>query len=68
MEDCPIGAIYEEDGVYRIDKEQCTGCYLCVDACQRGALFVLDEEEAPLKCDLCGKCVDECTPKALLIE
>ncbi|MCD6362483.1 MAG: 4Fe-4S dicluster domain-containing protein [Synergistetes bacterium] len=64
---CPTGAIYEENGVYKIDKEKCVGCYVCVDACPENAMVKHPAETAPIKCDLCGECVNYCGTKALYI-
>lgn len=45
---CPVeGATYRrpEDGIVVIDKEVCTGEYLCVDACPYGARYPLGSSE-----------------------
>lgn len=38
---CPFDAIYMEEGLPRIDVQNCTGCGLCVKACSLG-LITLD--------------------------
>ena len=46
----------------RVILERCTGCKLCVPACPRGAISVLDKKARVdmAKCDLCGACVSAC--------
>lgn len=50
-----------------VDKETCTGCEACVDACPTGAIemqdgkAVVNEDE----CTDCGACVDECPTGAI---
>ena len=50
----------------KIDKEKCTGCESCADACPVDAIKVdkvatVDEEE----CIDCGTCVEECPEEAI---
>lgn len=78
-EACPEGAIAKraEDGLVAVDREKCTGCRLCLDACpfhvpQFGASGIME------KCDLCqGRiepdcecppCVATCPTGALVFE
>ncbi|HOV79039.1 MAG TPA: 4Fe-4S dicluster domain-containing protein [Bacillota bacterium] len=68
MEACPAGAIHEENGVYRIDRDLCAGCHACVGACSRGLMYTAGDEDIPVKCDLCGECARECPSKALTLE
>ena len=49
------------------DKESCTGCASCVNACPTGAIAFVSDDEGflrPLissnKCSKCGKCVKSC--------
>lgn len=62
---CPAGAIKNEDGVYRIDSGICTGCRACVEACPQGAMLVHKDEKVPIKCDLCGECIQYCPRRAV---
>jgi len=50
-----------------IDRQKCTGCGLCVDACPFGSLS-LDEEGIAVvdeSCTGCGACIDVCPVEAL---
>ena len=52
-----------------VDKEKCTGCGLCVDACPLEAIKLEDDKanvDANL-CTECGSCVDECPNDAISI-
>ena len=50
---CPTNAIITQNGVVKINADDCVGCHACVDACPFGAMYVHTELEVPLKCDLC---------------
>ena len=57
VEACPEEAIYKrEDGIVLIDRERCTGCGLCIEACPYDAIWI-DEEKA-IKCDMCLRRVE----------
>jgi ferredoxin len=58
MEQCAMAAI--------VDKEKCTGCGICEDACPQEAITVDDTAgvDAGL-CTECGVCVDECPNDAI---
>lgn len=74
---CPEEAISkrEQDGIVVADRQECTGCGLCSEACPYGAPQFGAEENATMqKCDLClerwadGKrpvCVTSCPTRAL---
>ena len=53
----------------KINKEECTACGQCVEACPVEAITVDDvakvnEEE----CTDCGSCVDECPANAITLD
>ena len=53
-----------------VDKEKCTGCSLCLNACPFGAIKV-EEGFAVIDLDLCnycGFCVEECPSEAITVE
>lgn len=69
---CPLGAINAVSNkvtpfTIKIDKESCTECFKCVDACP---LFALSREgikegNISMFCSKCGKCVDICSKHAI---
>ena len=72
LKSCIAGAISKQDGVVRIDKNKCVGCYTCVLVCPYGALR--PSEEGPMeKCELClgnacgePACVTGCPNRAIV--
>jgi Fe-S-cluster-containing hydrogenase component 2 len=62
---CPVSAIHLESGVYLVNRNECTGCYACVSACPVGAMFTHADSLAPIKCVLCGECVEYCPRNAV---
>lgn len=72
---CPTGALHRDEvtGVMVIEKKDCRGCKLCLDACpQTPARIRYDEDKKVcLKCDLCGgdpQCVKYCMEGALSLK
>ena len=49
---CPTGALYKEDGMTRLDRDKCSGCTYCVDACPFGVPAMVDDRSS--KCDACA--------------
>ena len=50
----------------QVDEDKCTGCGLCVDECQFGALIVNDIAAVnQTRCTGCGVCVQACPDDAL---
>ena len=46
--------------VIKIDEDKCTGCGICADACQEGALGIVDGKAKLLRDDYCdglGNCL-----------
>jgi carbon-monoxide dehydrogenase iron sulfur subunit len=65
IEACATGALSrcEERGILIIDKEGCTACELCVEACPIGCLSIDTDRTELINCDLCGgepQCVLTC--------
>jgi len=49
-----------------LNKEKCTGCQICIDACPFSALFMKEGyPEATEECRLCGLCIKSCPEGAL---
>ena len=53
----------------KVDKDKCTGCGNCIEACPCEAIK-LDEiaKISEKDCTECGVCVDECPCEAIVIE
>ena len=65
---CPVDALRRSNGVVQLDKENCISCYKCVDACPFGAIYVHEDCDLPIICDICGgdpECVKKCPTGAL---
>ena len=53
----------------KINKDECTGCGLCVKVCPFDAMHLIDEKaQDDEKCTLCGACVKVCPVDAITIE
>jgi anaerobic dimethyl sulfoxide reductase subunit B len=71
---CPVGAINQQNnGIVVVNKEQCTACHVCFEACAFG-IPQFDEEGIMHKCDMCldrlekGQkpiCAEACPTRAL---
>lgn len=62
---CPLNAltVSEETGAVLVDREKCTACGICIDACPGRVPHMHPTENYVLICDLCGgdpKCVKAC--------
>jgi carbon-monoxide dehydrogenase iron sulfur subunit len=65
---CPVDALRRSNSVVQLDKENCISCYKCVDACPFGAIYVHEDCDLPIICDMCGgdpECVKKCPTGAL---
>ncbi len=51
----------------KVDKEECTGCGTCVDACPVEAISLVDgvAQINREECTECLTCVDECPVEAI---
>ena len=65
---CPVEAITrDKNGIVRINKSICVGCFMCVGYCPELAMFMHDEYLEPFKCVACGQCVKKCPTGAIFI-
>ena len=74
VKSCIAGAIRKEEGVVKIDRSRCVGCFTCVLVCPYGALAA-DENGVMQKCELCLQnacgapaCVTGCPNNAIVYE
>ena len=57
--------------VIKIDEDKCTGCGICADACQEGAIGIVDGKAKLLRDDYCdglGNCLPTCPTNAISFE
>jgi formate dehydrogenase iron-sulfur subunit len=75
VEVCPTGALYKEDGLTRLNREACSGCSYCVDACPFDVPQIYEGFSS--KCDGCAEvvkaggtpwCVKTCPNHALMYD
>ena len=65
---CPVEAITrDKNGIVRINKKKCVGCFMCVGFCPEHAMFMHDDYIEPFKCISCGQCVKVCPTGAIYI-
>ncbi len=68
----PVAAMgYQEFPNPKINKEKCTNCLVCVDACYTGVFQKVGDSVQvanPLSCTLCNFCIDQCEPGAISIQ
>ncbi len=65
---CPAMAIARDgNGIVRINKRLCVGCFICVGFCPEFAMMVHKDHNEPFKCIACGQCVKVCPADALSI-
>ena len=61
---CPEGAIFERNGLVRIDSKKCTSCGICLKVCPYGGIEFHPDIGAII-CVQCGICVENCPVGAL---
>jgi len=50
-----------------IDKDNCTGCEICIPACPYDAIEIIEEIGVfNIRCTACGACIDSCPQEAIL--
>ena len=56
--------------VAQVNKETCTGCGDCLEACPLDAIEIQDEIAVvdADTCGDCGACVDECPTESITVE
>jgi ferredoxin len=59
-------SVAKSDFYVAVDPEMCTGCEICVDRCQFGAISIVDNISRVdhKRCVGCGLCVTTCSPGA----
>ncbi len=72
---CPRDALSQSptSGNIIVDKDKCTGCGWCIEACDYGAMMIHPETKVVYNCDLCRfrsdgpQCVKWCPEEALTV-
>ena len=72
IEACPPEALSREgaESTLTVDEAKCSGCGDCVEACPAGCIFMDDERNIVISCDLCGgdpQCVTLCHSHCLTL-
>ena len=67
---CAFSALNKnEDGCIEVDKEKCTGCGNCLEACRAQVISLHPQKLYPLICNHCGgngpECIKSCPTHAL---
>lgn len=69
---CPTGALFKENGLTRLHRDDCSGCEYCVESCPYEVPVMVDGRSS--KCDACASttkaggdpwCVTTCPSRAL---
>ncbi|MBI5249162.1 MAG: 4Fe-4S binding protein [Desulfomonile tiedjei] len=57
---CPEDAITKRgDGLVILNREQCSGCQSCLEACPYGVIWFNEPDQRALKCNMCHHRVDQ---------
>ncbi|MBU1344733.1 MAG: 4Fe-4S binding protein [Proteobacteria bacterium] len=64
---CPVDAFELDNGIYRINEDECIACHECVEACPKSVMIIKKEDDMPTKCILCGECAKACPRGAIMI-
>jgi len=68
MDVCSVAAISrDKNGVVRINKKICVGCFMCVGFCPELAMIMHGDLLEPFKCIACGQCAKICPTHAIVI-
>jgi len=66
MDACPIQALSrDKNGVVRVNKKICVGCFICVGFCPELAMIMHGDYIEPFKCISCGQCTKKCPTNAI---
>jgi Fe-S-cluster-containing hydrogenase component 2 len=71
MEVCAAEAIFHRNAFIDLDREKCSGCGLCVEACPYAAITLDPQDGLARKCNLCGgspECIEFCPKGAISVE
>ncbi len=57
---CPSQAYtVRDDGLVVLDRDKCTGCGLCINACPYDAVVMLKSDGKAAKCNMCIELIDQ---------
>jgi ferredoxin len=66
---CQVVAITRgKNGVVKINKSECVGCFMCVGFCPTLAMRQHDDYIEPYKCIACGLCAKKCPTEAITLD
>lgn len=56
--------------MYVIDQQKCNGCPSCMEICEIGAIYLIDNKAQidQTRCTECGACLDVCPDNAIMVE
>lgn len=75
VKSCITGALSNDGGIIRVNKDKCVGCYTCILVCPYGAIVPATDGSVIQKCELCTNnasgepaCVKGCPNGAIVFE